>query len=152
MHKKGKLDCTIYTVLRLRRGLTRGQKAKKGKAFVAPTINKAETEHIPARRTIQGARARLDRESVPSKCKRETGRHERSFHLDNIRGLTGQKITKNLESRPADTLTAAELLDSRLGQNRIFTKSVRRKPRRPQSGENINFITKFQSNHLQRKL
>ena len=89
MYKKGKLDCTIYTVLRLRRGLTRGQKAEKGKAFVAPTINKAEIQHIPARRTIQGARARLDRESEPSKCKGETGRHEKLPHLDDISGLAG---------------------------------------------------------------
>ena len=79
MHKKGKLDCTIYTVLRLRRGLTRGQEAEKGKAFVAPTINRAEIQHIPARRTIQGARARLDRESVPSNYKRATGKHEIYF-------------------------------------------------------------------------
>ena len=89
MHKKGKLDCTIYTVLRLRRGLTRGQKAEKEKAFVASAINKAEAEHIPARRSNQGARARLDRESAPSNCKREKGRHEKSPHLDNIRGLAG---------------------------------------------------------------
>ena len=89
MHKKGKMDCTIYTVLRLRRGLTKGQKAKKGKAFVASAIKRAEDQHIPARRSNQGARARLDRESAPSKCKRATGRHERSPHLDNIRRLAG---------------------------------------------------------------
>ena len=152
MHKKGKLDCTIYTVLRLRRGLTRGQKAEKGKAFIAPTINREEIQHIPARRTIQGARARLDRESAPRNCKRETGKHESLPHFYYIRGLAGQQIAESLQSGPADTLTEAELLDSRLGQNRIFTKSVRRKPRRPQSGENINFITQLQSNHLQRKL
>lgn len=93
MHKKGKLDCTIYTVLRLRRGLTRGQKAEKGKALVASAINKAETEHIPARRPIQGARARLDRQSAPSKCKRATGRHENLPNLDNVGGLTVQQIT-----------------------------------------------------------
>lgn len=141
MQKKGKQDCTIYTVLRLRRGLTRGQEAEKGKAFVAPTINRAEIQHIPARRTIQGARARLDRESAPRNCKRETGRHESLPHFYNVRGLAMQQITNQFQSAPADTLTAAEILDSRLGQNRIFTKSVRRKPRRPQSGKNINFIT-----------
>ena len=93
MHKKGELDCTIYTVLRLRRGLTRGQKAEKGKAFVASAINKAETEHIPTRRSNQGARARLDRESAPSKYKRATGRHENLPHFYNVRGLTMQQIT-----------------------------------------------------------
>ena len=93
MHKKGKLDCAIYTVLRLRRGLTRGQEAEKGKAFVAPTINRAEIQHIPARRTIQGARARLDRESAPSKYKRATGKHESLPHFHNIRGLAMQQIT-----------------------------------------------------------
>lgn len=76
MHKKGKIDCTIYTVLRLRRRLTRGQKAEKGKEYVASAINRAEAEHMPARRSNQGARARLDRESAPSRYKRETGRHE----------------------------------------------------------------------------
>ena len=79
MHKKGKQDCTIYTVLRLRRGLTRGQEAEKGKAYVASAINKAEAEHIPARRSNQGARARLDRESEPSKYKKATGRPEIYF-------------------------------------------------------------------------
>lgn len=143
MHKKRKLDCTIYTVLRLRRGLTRGQEAGKGKEYVTSAINRAKAQHIPARRSNQGARARLDRESVPSKCKRETGRHERSFHLDNIRGLTGQKITKNLESGPADTLTATKFLDYSFTKNPITAKPIRRKPRRPQSGQNINFITKL---------
>ena len=79
MHKKGKLDCTIYTVLRLRRGLTRGEKAEKGKKFIAPTIYKDISEHIPARRSNQGARAPLDRESAPRNCKSETDRHEIYF-------------------------------------------------------------------------
>ena len=144
MHKKGKLNCTIYTVLRLRRGLTRGQKAEKEKAFVAPTINRAETQHIPARRTIQGARARLDRESAQSNCKRETGRHERSPHLYNVRGLTMQQITNQFQSAPADTLTDTELLKNSFTEYFIFTKPIRRKPRRLQCRQNINFITKLQ--------
>lgn len=152
MHKKGKQNCTIYTVLRLRRGLTKGSEAEKGKKCITPAINKTKAQHTPARRTNQGARARLDRESAPSNCKRATGRHESSPHFYNIRGLTIQQIANQFQSDPAYTLTASELLDSRLGQNRIFTQSVRRKPRRPQSGKNINLITQLQSNHLQRKL
>ena len=52
------------------------ERAEKGKACIAPAINRAEIQHLPARRTIQGARARLDRQSAPRKCKREKGRHE----------------------------------------------------------------------------
>ena len=112
MHKKGKLNCTIYTVLRLRRRLTRGQKAEKEKAFIASAINKAEAEHIPARRSNQGARARLDRESAPSSCKRATGEHESLPNFYNVRGLTMQQITNQFQSAPTDTLTDTELLDS----------------------------------------
>ena len=143
MHKKGKQDCTIYTVLRLRRGLTRGQKAEKRKTFVASAINRAETEHIPARRSNQGARAPLDRESAPSKCKGETGKHESLPHFYNIRGLTIQQIAKNLQSRPADTLTAAELLNNSFAEYFIFTKPITRVPSRAKRGKNINFITKI---------
>ena len=143
MHKKGKLDCAIYTVLRLRRGLTRGQKAEKGKEFVAPTINREEIQHIPARRTIQGARARLDRESAPRNCKRETSKHESLPHFYYIRGLAGQQIAESLQSGPADTLASAELLNNSLTEYFIFTKPITRVPSRAKRGKNINFITKL---------
>ena len=88
MHKKGKLDCTIYTVLRLRRGLTMGAEEEEEKKIIAPTIYKEEAQHIPAGRSNQGLRA-LDREAAPSSYKRETSRHENLPNSDNIGGLTG---------------------------------------------------------------
>lgn len=133
MHKKGKLDCTIYTVLRLRRRLTMVAEAGGGGATLRPRFTKRKTKNIPARRTIQGARARLDRQSAPNKYKRATGKHESSPHFDNVGGLTGQQIAESLKSRPTNALPYAKLLDNSLTENFFFTESIRRKPSRTQS-------------------
>lgn len=89
-----------------------------------PRFTKQTTEHIPARRSNQGARAPLDRESAPSKCERATSRHENLPHLDNVRGLAVQQITEGFESIPPYPVTVAELLNDGFTENLFFAESI----------------------------